>query len=265
MKILVNSTDIPALDGLVWAAWPSSNQVYAAPVLGMGVVGAQRDGVNQWMNQSKLLPTDQVYSDTPNPVSTSTNWWPVSTVTFAPSATVAPAPFLLGTWGSTTNPPAAYKAGLAALMAKLALGVAMTVPQQQAFLLAAIGAYVLPVVPPVVVSAGNTAKLSWVNPTQNTDGTPLTDSAGSDIYQGPSATTMVKVAVVGPGVTHWESPPLAAGTYFFAVTDFNSASPSAESAQSPNVSTTIVPPVTTAKTPGAPATLKLSVTLTGSV
>jgi hypothetical protein len=90
LKILANSTDVPAVDGLVWATWPSMNQVYAAPVLGMGVVGAQRAGVNQWMNQSKLLPTDQVYSDTPNPASTSTNWWPVSSVTFQPGVSPVP-------------------------------------------------------------------------------------------------------------------------------------------------------------------------------
>jgi hypothetical protein len=90
LKILVNSSNIPAVDGLVWPTWPGINQVYADPTIGMGVVGAQRAGVNQWMNQSKLLPTDQVWSDTPNAQGGWGGWWPVSTVTFLPG--VAPMP-----------------------------------------------------------------------------------------------------------------------------------------------------------------------------
>jgi hypothetical protein len=35
MKTLVNSTDIPAVDGVLWTVWPGNGQVYAAPVVGM--------------------------------------------------------------------------------------------------------------------------------------------------------------------------------------------------------------------------------------
>ncbi|HEY5214043.1 MAG TPA: hypothetical protein VIJ38_13585, partial [Acidobacteriaceae bacterium] len=94
-----------------------------------------------------------------------------------------------------------------------------------------------------------------------TDGSPLTDSAGSDIYQGPSATALVKVATVGPGISQWESPPLADGTYYFAVTDFNAATPSEESTKTPIVSTTIKTTAPTAKTPGQPTQLTITVTV----
>jgi len=317
VKVATGSASLPAKAGVLWGTtWPA-DLTYSEPVKGQGQIVAAMVGAGflvQWANIDTLAPTDQVYTDTPSAANATSNWWQVSALTFAASAGTTPAPFLLGTWGSTTNSIYVYQAGLKGLMAKLTDGVAMTVPQQQAylnaqmaafallpshlwliapgyhyaaspayiaayallikqlssnpagltlvqqeaFLDAAIAAYVPPV---VIVGAGNTAKLSWINPTQNTDGSPLTDSAGSDIYQGPSAGALVKVATVGPGISQWESPPLADGTYYFAVTDFNAATPSEESIKTPIVSTTIKTTAPTAKTPGQPTQLTITVTV----
>jgi len=182
---------------------------------------------------------------------------------------VTPAPFLLGTWGQSTNATVVYKAALAALMAKLATGVAMTMPQQEAAFTASVAAFVLIptdqwIIPPGFMYANTpayqyayaqligalskgtkmsqaaqqaylsaaiaaypalpkaSAVLAWQNPATST---------GSNIYQGGSPGSLVKVATVA-GVSAWTSPPLAPGVYYFAVTNLAPA----ESAMSPVVS-----------------------------
>lgn len=67
------------------------------------------------------------------------------------------------------------------------------------------------------------ASLTWIAPTQNTDGTPLTDLAGYRIDYGTSATVLdTAVYVQDAKITGWTSPNLAAGTWFFGVRAFNS-------------------------------------------
>jgi hypothetical protein len=111
---------------------------------------------------------------------------------------------------------------------------------------------------PVVTTVG----LSWTAPTQNSDGTALTDLKGYNVYQGTSATSLVKVGSITPptsgSTVGYTTPSLGAGTYYFSVTAFNSAN--AESAKSPVVSTTIAPPPT--KTPGAVNNVKITVSVT---
>jgi len=79
-----------------------------------------------------------------------------------------------------------------------------------------------------------TANLSWDPPTQNTNGTPLTDLAGYYIHYGTSADDLTEtITVEGADVLEFEITNLAQGTYYFAVTAY--ASDGTESAAS-NVS-----------------------------
>ena len=73
------------------------------------------------------------------------------------------------------------------------------------------------------VSLG-TATLTWLPPTTNTDGSPLTNLAGYKIYWGtsqgnyPNSTTLTN-----PGLTSYVVTDLAPGTYLFVATAYNSA------------------------------------------
>jgi hypothetical protein len=76
-----------------------------------------------------------------------------------------------------------------------------------------------------------TATLSWDPPTQNTNGTPLTDLAGYYIHYGTSADDLTEtITVEGADVLEFEITNLAQGTYYFAVTAY--ASDGTESAVS---------------------------------
>jgi len=68
------------------------------------------------------------------------------------------------------------------------------------------------------------AAVSWVPPTINTDGSPLTDLSGFRIMYGrgptePELDTSFYLQV--PTATSWTSPALAAGTWYFGVKVFN--------------------------------------------
>lgn len=116
-----------------------------------------------------------------------------------------------------------------------------------------------PATTPVPVTSS--AALSWTAPTQNTDGSPLTDLASFRIYQGTSAATLAQVATVGAAGGAYTTPTLQPGTYYFSVTAVNAAG--VESSRSGVVSTTIAPPPVT-KTPGAPQNLKITITVTAN-
>jgi hypothetical protein len=65
--------------------------------------------------------------------------------------------------------------------------------------------------------------LSWTSPTLNTNGTNTTDLAGYRIYYGSKSTQLNQVVTVeGAGVTDYAFRELAAGTWYFAVTAYNS-------------------------------------------
>jgi len=78
----------------------------------------------------------------------------------------------------------------------------------------------------IVVRSNETqsALLFWVPPTENTDGSPLTDLAGYKIYWGtsegsyPNSITLDQV-----GLATYLVEALAANTYFFVITAVNSA------------------------------------------
>jgi Fibronectin type III domain len=68
------------------------------------------------------------------------------------------------------------------------------------------------------------ATVSWKAPTENTDGSPVTDLAGYHILYGPSPSELTStVTVAGAASTTYEIGGLAEGTYYFAVVAYNSA------------------------------------------
>jgi len=67
--------------------------------------------------------------------------------------------------------------------------------------------------------------LSWQPPMQNSDGTPLMDLAGYNIYVGTSSETYDyrQVRLNNPGLTAYVVEQLAPDTYYFAATAFNAS------------------------------------------
>jgi hypothetical protein len=74
--------------------------------------------------------------------------------------------------------------------------------------------------PPAAVAAVN---LAWSAPTENSDGTPLTDLKGYKIHYGTQSQNYTgSISVDNPTVTTYLVESLPAGTYYFAVTAYNS-------------------------------------------
>lgn len=68
------------------------------------------------------------------------------------------------------------------------------------------------------------AKLSWSAPTQNDDGSALTNLTGYRIYYGTSPGDLgQRLEIENPGATMAEVPGLATGTWYFAMTSVNAA------------------------------------------
>ena len=89
----------------------------------------------------------------------------------------------------------------------------------------------------VDVSSGG-AELSWTPPTQNTDGSSLTNLAGYRISYGTSPTALTQtVQVANAGITRYTMSNLSPGTYYFAVRAYTSGG--TESGNS-NVSSKVV-------------------------
>lgn len=76
----------------------------------------------------------------------------------------------------------------------------------------------------VVATATGSATLSWAPPTQNSDGSPLTNLAAYRIYFGTEQESLTNaVTVSNPGVTTFVVEQLTPATWFFAVTAVNGA------------------------------------------
>lgn len=87
-------------------------------------------------------------------------------------------------------------------------------------------------------SAPGSVTLSWAAPTENTNGSALTDLAGFDIYYGTSATAMTqRISVNSVGNLTYMIENLTAGTWYFEVYAINAAG--VQSGPSSTVSTTI--------------------------
>jgi hypothetical protein len=69
------------------------------------------------------------------------------------------------------------------------------------------------------------ATINWLPPTQNTNGSTLTDLAGYTIHYGTSASSLSSSVQVGnPGLTSYQVDGLPSGhTYYFAVSAYNSS------------------------------------------
>ena len=84
-------------------------------------------------------------------------------------------------------------------------------------------------------ATSGSATLSWTPPTQNTDGSTLTNLQGYRIYYGTSSSALSKtIDVSGAGMSRYVVESLAAGTYYFAIKAITTAG--AESSMSNVVS-----------------------------
>jgi Fibronectin type III domain len=92
--------------------------------------------------------------------------------------------------------------------------------------------------PPIKIGSTGTASLDWTPPTQNSDGSVLTNLAGYTVYYGTSPDKLTEsVKVSNPGVAAYTLSNLASGTWYFAVTAYSAAG--VESDRSGVVSTQI--------------------------
>jgi hypothetical protein len=75
----------------------------------------------------------------------------------------------------------------------------------------------------VTAPANGTASLSWSAPTDNSNGSPITGLAGYNIYYGTDPSNLTKsIDVAGATTTTYTVTGLTAGTYYFAVSAYNS-------------------------------------------
>jgi hypothetical protein len=90
----------------------------------------------------------------------------------------------------------------------------------------------------VVLSNNGTALMSWTPPTENTDGSTLTDLAGYKIYYGTSPGSYNNTEIINNlGLTSFLIESLASADWYFVMTSFNSSG--IESGYSTEVSKTI--------------------------
>jgi hypothetical protein len=79
-------------------------------------------------------------------------------------------------------------------------------------------------VAPAAAPVASSATLSWTKPTQNTDGSPLTNLAGYVVRYGTSAAALSsQISIGSPDSTDVEISNLAAGNWYFEVAAINTA------------------------------------------
>lgn len=94
----------------------------------------------------------------------------------------------------------------------------------------------LPPPPKAVTTASIT--LAWVPPTQNSDGSPITNLAGYKIRYGTASSDYTQTIALGnAGLTRYVVDNLTSGTYYFAITAYNSQG--VESALSAEIASTV--------------------------
>lgn len=99
------------------------------------------------------------------------------------------------------------------------------------------GSTTTPPVPPVNITNG-VATLDWTPPTQNSDGSTLSNLAGYTVYYGTSPDQLTQsVKLTNPGLTAYTVSNLSPGTWYFAVSSYSSTG--VESVRSGVISTTI--------------------------
>jgi hypothetical protein len=86
--------------------------------------------------------------------------------------------------------------------------------------------------------SSDSVTVNWTPPTENTNGSPLTNLAGYDIHYGTSSASLTKkISISNPGIATYVVSNLTAGKYYFAVAAVNSAG--TESPLSAQVSATV--------------------------
>jgi len=92
--------------------------------------------------------------------------------------------------------------------------------------------------PAVTSTTDGAATLDWTPPTENTDGSTLTNLAGYTVYYGTSPDNLNQsVKVTNAGLSAYTVTNLTSGTWYFAVTSVSAAG--VESSRTGVVSTTI--------------------------
>ncbi len=95
--------------------------------------------------------------------------------------------------------------------------------------------------PPVTTTPPATSTsvtLGWVAPTQNSNGTPISNLAGYKIHYGTASASYTQVvALSNPSLSRYVVDNLPGGTYFFAITAYNAQG--VESALSGEVTATL--------------------------
>ena len=96
-----------------------------------------------------------------------------------------------------------------------------------------------PATPPTSTPASSSnVTFGWQAPTENSNGTPITNLAGYKIHYGTASQQYTQVAEVSnPSLSRYVMDSLPSGTYYFAITAYNSQG--IESALSGEVSTTL--------------------------
>lgn len=90
--------------------------------------------------------------------------------------------------------------------------------------------------PPTASSSAVT--INWMPPTENTDGTALTNLSGYDIHYGTSSGNYTQsITVSNPGIATYVVDNLTPGTYYFSVAAVNAEG--TESPMSSEVSATV--------------------------
>jgi hypothetical protein len=73
-------------------------------------------------------------------------------------------------------------------------------------------------------SSNSSVTFSWVAPTENNNGSPLTNLAGYKIHYGTASQDYSQVvALNNPSLSRYVLDSLPSGTYYFAITAYNSA------------------------------------------
>ena len=77
--------------------------------------------------------------------------------------------------------------------------------------------------PPTTTDSSSAVTLAWEAPTQNSNGTPITGLAGYKIHYGTASQDYTQVvSVANPSLSRYVLDSLPSGTYYFAITAFNS-------------------------------------------
>jgi len=89
-----------------------------------------------------------------------------------------------------------------------------------------------------VTTVNGVATLDWLPPTENSDGSALTNLGGYTVYYGTSPDHLAQsVKVTNPGLTAYAVTGLSSGTWYFAVTSYSADG--VESSRTTTVSTKI--------------------------